>query len=316
ALLVVDEHNADAAPYLDRLEAMKHASDDGKFAWWEQPAGARTTFYGAGRGGEIETTALAALALTRSGRHADTTRKTLTWITSQKDPNGTWYSTQATVLALKALLAGTGKPLGGDAERVVQLRLDGDLIDTVRIPADQAEVLKQVDLSPRLKPGKQVLTIAEANGAAIGFQSSFRCNVPDAARPPAALAVDLTYDRTTLAVDEQVEATATVRFADPQESGPMVMVELPIPPGFVPSADEFTALVKPGGGAAKVQMQPRSVLVYLTGLDRGERWTVRYHLRATMPVQAAAGGARAYEYYDPDKQGSSAGTRFTVTAQQ
>jgi hypothetical protein len=33
-----------------------------------------------------------------------------------------------------------------------------------------------------------------------------------------------------------------------------------------------------------------------------------------MPVKAAAAGARAYEYYDPDKQGSSPGTRFTVTA--
>ena len=39
ALLAVDEHNADAGPYLDRLEAMKQTSDDGKFAWWEQPAG-------------------------------------------------------------------------------------------------------------------------------------------------------------------------------------------------------------------------------------------------------------------------------------
>ena len=57
ALLAVDEHSADAAPYLDRLEAMKHSSNDGKFAWWEQPAGGRTTFYGGGASGKIETTA-------------------------------------------------------------------------------------------------------------------------------------------------------------------------------------------------------------------------------------------------------------------
>ncbi|HVS39374.1 MAG TPA: alpha-2-macroglobulin family protein, partial [Gemmataceae bacterium] len=65
ALLTVDAHNADAIPYLNRLESLKKFSDDGKFAWWEQPAGARTTFYGAGRGGEVETTALATLALIR-----------------------------------------------------------------------------------------------------------------------------------------------------------------------------------------------------------------------------------------------------------
>ena len=198
------------------------------------------------------------------------------------------------------------------AERVVELRLDGELVDSLRLPADQADVLKQVDLSARLKPGKQTLTASEANGTAIGFQSSFRCNVPDAAAPPEPLAVDLSYDRTTLSVGEQVEATARVRLTDPKASAPMVMVELPVPPGFTPSADEFTALV--GRRAAKVQVQPRTVLLYLNGLEAGRPLTVTYHLRATMPVKAAAPGARAYEYYDPDKQGSSAGTRFTVTA--
>ncbi len=95
---------------------------------------------------------------------------------------------------------------------------------------------------------------------------------------------------------------------------PMVMVELPVPPGFTPSADDFVALVKPGGKAAKYQMGPRSVLLYLTGLDKGEALTATYHLRATMPVKAASAGARAYEYYDPDIKGSSAETRFTVKA--
>ncbi len=314
ALLAADEHDAGAGPYLDRLESMKKFDGAGKFAWWEQPAGARTTFYGAGRVGGVETTALATLALIRAGRNPDTTRKALAWLISQKDPTGAWYSTQATVLALKALLAGTGKPLGGDAERVVELRLDGGLIDTLRIPADQADVLKQVDLSARLKPGKQVLTLSEVHGSAIGFQSSFRCNVPDAGVRNDPLAVDLTYDRTELAVGEQVQATARVK--NQTAAAPMVMVELPIPPGFAPSADDFAALVKPGGKVAKYQVGPRSVLLYLTGLGKGETLTATYHLRATTPVKAAAAGARAYEYYDPDVRGSSAGTRFMVTARE
>ena len=114
-----------------------------------------------------------------------------------------------------------------------------------------------------------------------------------------------------MAVGEQVQATATV-VNKTGDAAPMVMVELPVPPGFVPSADDFAALVKPGGKVAKYQMQPRSVLLYLTGLDKDEKLTVTYHLRATMPVNAAAAGPRVYEYYDPDKQGSRPGTRFTV----
>src|SRR5205085_1134898 len=101
------------------------------------------------------------------------------------------------------------------------------------------------------------------------------------------------------------QATATARVSNPTgEAAPMVMVELPVPPGFVPSADDFVALVKPGGKVAKYQVRPGGVLLYLTGLDAGESLNVKYHLRATMPVKAAAAGAHAYEYYDPDKQGS------------
>ena len=313
ALLTVDAHNADAAPYLERLEAMKHVSDDGKFAWWEQVPGARTTFYGTGRGGEVETTALAALALIRSGCFPDSMRKALSWITAQKDPNGTWYSTQATVLALKALLAGTGQPSNG-GERVVEVWMNGDVIRTVRLPAEQSDMLKQIDVSPYLKPGKQTLTLTETDGAAVGFAASFRYNEPDAgpAGRKDALSVDLRYDRTELAVGEWVRATARVGTAE--GTAPMVMVELPVPAGFAASADDFAGLVGPGKRIAKVQIRAGSVLLYLTGLDAGQPLTVAYRLRATMPANVAAAGARAYEYYDPDKRGSSPATRLTVKA--
>jgi alpha-2-macroglobulin-like protein len=315
ALLADDEHNADAAPYLGRLEAMKHLSGDGKFAWWEQAPGARTTFYGAGASGNIETTALATLALIRAGRYPDTTRQALTWLTAQKDANGTWYSTQATVLSLRALLAGTGKPLGGDGEPVVEVRLNGDLTETLRIPADQADVLKQVDLSSRLKTGKQVFTLSETSGAAVGFQASFRYNEPDAglAARKDPFAVELTYDRTELPVGERMQATARV-VNQTERTAPMVMVELPVPPGFAFSADDIADAMRTNKRIAKYQVQPRTVLLYLTGLDAGESLKVAYHLRATMPAKVTAAGARVYEYYDPNQRGSSPAARLTILA--
>ena len=196
------------------------------------------------------------------------------------------------------------------------MRLNGEVVETVKIPAEQSDVLKQVDLSGRLKPGKQTLTLTEANGSAVGFAASFRYNEPDAGPVVRkdALTVELQYDRTELAVGEQILATATV--VNGPAPAPMMMVELPIPPGFAPSADDFAALVGPGKKVAKFQIQPRKVLLYLTGLDAGESLKAAYHLRATMPAKVAAAGARAYEYYDPDKQGSSAGTRLTVNARR
>ena len=83
-----------------------------------------------------------------------TVRNALSWLVAHKDGQGTWGSTQATVLALKALLAGTGKPLGGDKARRIAILLDGETVRELTIPADQDDVLQQVDLvRSRRRPG-------------------------------------------------------------------------------------------------------------------------------------------------------------------
>src|SRR5262249_19194302 len=157
----------------------------------------------------------------------------LTWLARQKDANGTWHSTQATVLALKALVAGTGKALADDQARQIEIRLGKDLKRKITIAADQSEVMQQVDLSDFLKPGDNDLKIKETTGSGAGYQVAFRYHVPATERPAKVgpLAIDMNYDRTDLAINDTVTATATVR-NQMQHASPMVMVELPIPPSF------------------------------------------------------------------------------------
>jgi hypothetical protein len=80
ALRAIDPSARDATPYLDRLDALKRSSADGKQIWWEQSLGGRTTLYGSGRSGSIETTALATLAFLQSGKHLASARAGLAWI--------------------------------------------------------------------------------------------------------------------------------------------------------------------------------------------------------------------------------------------
>src|SRR5205823_9151656 len=115
-------------------------------------------FYGSGRGGSVETTGLAVLALLKGGYSA-TVRGALTWIAEQRDPSGTWHSTQATVLALKALVSAAGKPLGGDTERRIDIAVGGEKVQDIVIAADQADVLRQIDLTKYLGIGPHRLTL-------------------------------------------------------------------------------------------------------------------------------------------------------------
>jgi hypothetical protein len=311
ALLALDPRGEAAGPYLDRLEAMKRISEDGKLTWWEQPAAARTMFYGAGRGSQVETTALAALALVHANRYPGAAHGALAWLASQKGSSGTWYSTQATVLALKALVAGTANLQGEKQERRLTLTWDGKPEREVVIAPDQAEVMQQIDLSALLTPGPHRLTITEQGEAGTGYQLAFRYHVPGGVadrREP--LGIDLVYDRTELTVGDVVTATATVTNRMTQ-TAPMVMLDLPIPAGFVVVAEDLEALVK-SGTIAKFQRTPRQAIVYLRGLQPGKALTLRYRLRSTMPVKVTVPAARVYEYYNPDRQGQTRPLRLTV----
>ncbi len=310
ALHAMDPSARDAAPYLDRLDALKRSSADGKQIWWEQPLGGRTTFHGSGRSGSVETTALASLAFLQSGKHLASARAALSWIVQQQDSGGTWHSTQATVLALKAMLAGTGS-LVEDCERRIEWTWSQGKKETLVMRADQSEVMKLLDLSAHLSLGKQSFTLAEPTGTATNFQVTFRYHVPsnkgDADSP---LGLSIRYDRDKLNVGQTIAAIATVANRT-KESAPMVMVELPVPAGFTVVPESLANLLK-NERIAKYEIQPLAVLVYLRELPAEKSLDLAYGLRAVMPAQVAVPAARAYEYYNPDREGRSSEVRLTV----
>jgi uncharacterized protein YfaS (alpha-2-macroglobulin family) len=276
----------------------------------------RTTFYGSGQSGSVETTALAVLAFLKAREHPGTASKALAWISQQRDKAGTWYSTQATVLALRALVEATGLHLRGEQERRISVQIGEHALSDIVIKPDQADVLQQLDLSRFLAPGTQRLTLRTADDTAVNYQLLFRYHVPGEPRVegPEPFSVRLEYDRTDLTDGQSVKATVIV--ANRMKQGaPMVMLDLPIPPGFALEADDLARAVRAQPSViAKYQVLPRQVVVYLRGLEPNQTLTLNYRLRATMPVKVSVAPARVYEYYDPQRQAFSAAARLTVSA--
>ncbi len=310
ALLVLDPSGVEAEPYLERLERRKTV--DGKHIYWQLNPESRTVFYGAGVGGNVEATALAVLALSKSKRNPNLVKSALAWLVQNKGPGGLWYSTQATVLALKALLAGTSTP--ADTRREVEVRL-GQLKQTITIPADQGDVLKQLDLTPYLKEGTNKLRLREITDTGANYQVTFRYHVPEAASPEPAspqLGINLTYDRKEVMLGEQVKATVKISNRMKQEAA-MVMIDLPVPAGFSVASSDFEELLNKKA-IARYQVSSGQVLVYLHGLAVGQPLELTYHLTATTPVKVSARGARVYEYYAPEREARTAGVAMSVKA--
>jgi A-macroglobulin complement component/alpha-2-macroglobulin family protein/MG2 domain-containing protein/macroglobulin-like protein/A-macroglobulin receptor len=312
ALLALNAGGTKAAPYLERLEGLKREADGGKRVWWQQRPADSTMFYGGGQSGNVETTALATLALLSAHQSPETIRGALAWLIEQKQGYGAWGSTQATVLALRALIAGTGEPLGGERLRHIQLTLDGKPLPEIVIGSDQAQVMRQVDLSSQLRPGRHTLQLADVSGTAAGFQVASSYSVPDSSGRPKAsgLAVEVTYDRQQLPVNGLLAAKATVENKRDQRA-PMILVELPIPAGFTLETDSFSKLVE-AGTIAKFQTRPQTAIVYLRGIDKGARVTLPYHLRATMPATVSVPPAVAYEYYNSEIRATGRTSQLVV----
>jgi type II secretory pathway pseudopilin PulG len=314
AVAAIDRSPGAAAPLLRRLESLKQSAADGKRVWWEGNATGRTLFYGGGISRRIETTALASLAMLHStGRYAATVRSALAWLVEQKDAHGTWHSTQATVLALKALLAATDRPLGDAAQRQIDVSIDGRALPQIVIPRDRADVVQQVDLSSQLGIGKHDVVIADRRGGATGYQLAVSWHTPAAPVSAASdpLSVTLQFEKTDLQIGESVLATAVVR-NNSESSLPMVLVDLPIPAGFEADSAGFSQLVA-DGRIEKYQITPRSVIVYSRALAAGQSLTVPCKLRATISVDVTSPGAVAWEYYQPENSTRSSVARLVVS---
>lgn len=298
ALLAIGD---EAGPYLRRLEQLSQRSPDGKQTWWSVGRENRTTFNGSGQSGDVEATALAVLALSQSRTRQDLAHGALRWIASQRSSHGTWGSTQATVLALKALLANTAPPT---EERRFEVTLGGERIKSWTVPADQSEVMQQIDLTRFVKPGQQTLEVRELTAGGTPYQLAVRHHVPRATQPKqaASFGLSLAFDRDSVPVGDLVRVTASV-WNRGREPSTMVMLELPIPPGFELVDD----LQKQVGDRDidRVETKPGKAIFYIRAMEPEKVREITYRLRAITAGKVTVPAARVYEYYDPNRQAAS-----------
>ena len=139
-----------------------------------------------------------------------------------------------------------------------------------------------------------------------------RHSEPHKAGPPEkpVLEVVMDYDRTSLSTADLLRAKATVKYAG---RGPtyMVIVDLPVPPGFTVGACEFAELA----GAKRVQkfsVTARQVTLYLGDVKPGSAQSFEYTLKPKYPVKAKAPAAVAYEYYTPANRAASRPVQLVV----
>ncbi len=309
--LVAADPNAESTrAALDRLWDMRQ--EDANAAWWQSDQQSIT--YSKGKAAHIETTALAAYAFIKSKTHGPTVVKALTYLIQNKDAYGTWESTQATILALKALIEGTGRSLGDDKGGKVQIAVNDQDAATVIITPENSDVLQQVDVTPFAHEGENTVSLKVSGDIEALYQIISSYWIPTKLLPapkPEILEISVDYDKKKLTTDDLLECQAHIKYNGKLPTS-MVIVDLGIPPGFNVMTYELDGL-KAEGQIDRYEVTGRQVILYLQELKPGTTRYLAYHLKARFPIKAKTPRSQVYEYYTPENRASAEPVELEVT---
>jgi len=311
ALAAFDAKDDSTLHLLQRLDALRKDLPEWKAAHF--PGKGTSLTYARGDGITIEATALTALAMAKTGQFTNSLNKALTYLIKAKQGNGTWGSTQATILSLKALLTGmSATPVKGTTPFTILV--NGKKAAKGEVTEENADVMQAFDLKDHTQPGANRVEIEVKGETNLMYQIVGRYFEPRKREQVAAgkpvLDVNVEYDRTKLATNDILKAKATLKYNGPVPTY-MVMLDLGIAPGFVVDGGEFAEMV----GKKQIQkfsVTQRTVTLYLGDVRPGDVLHFEYTLRAKYPVRAQAPAAVAYEYYTPANRAVSRPVQLTV----
>jgi hypothetical protein len=313
ALAAYDANDSATRAAVDQLYDMRVQDSD--VTYWKSEG---ASFMGAtGESGSLETTALAAVALMKTNSHPDAVGGALGYIIKGKDSWGTWETTQATILSLKAMLLATQQAGKAEGPATVRVSLNKEQTQEIAIDQTNADVVHLVTFDQGFAPsGSNQVQIEVEGGGNLMYQVATSYYLPWSQVPPApedqeAMAIDVSYDRTQLAVNDTVEVKVGVRL-NQKGTVKMALVDLGVPPGFTVLTEDLSRLVEQKT-IARYELTGRQIIVYLEDFSSDQPLNFSYRLRARFPMRAQTPPSRAYDYYNPGGETVRAPLEVTVS---
>ena len=314
---------------LDKLRALERR--EAGMSYWMLEV--NTPFYGWGLTGRVETTALVLQALS-VGEQSDETRELLSrgllFLLRRQDRYGIWYSTQATINVLDAMVSLTvrerGVPnltseMGGAAE--ARVTVDGAPAGSVTLPADS--VLSgpvRLALPQTLSPGKHRVEIHRAAGSASSSaqlladyyipwtHSPVESDLHHEQKSSDALRLAVHFSKQSAGVGEDLECAVEAERIGYRGYG-MLLAEIGLPPGAeVDRGSLEQAMNASGWDIEEYDVLPDRLIVYLWPHAGGTKFSFRFKPRFSLKALSAP--SVLYDYYNPDARAVIAPTLFTV----
>ena len=308
----------------DRLRMLAH-SDSGVSYWALET---NTPFYGWGTAGRVETTAIALQALLNNAEPDDLALRkgALLFLLRNKDRYGVWYSTQATVNVLEAMLSFLTERRSNaisPQSSSVDVIANGRVLKTLTLPADDEMRAPQlVDLSPALSTGVNRIELraaGENKTASVEVVTNYYVPWKPAANNESArvesgdseaLRLETRFDKLESRVMDEITCHVKAERIGFRGYG-MLLAEIGLPPGAdVDRASLETAMRESDWSISQYDVLPDRVVLYLWPRAGGSEFKFKFRPRIAMTAKAAA--SSVYDYYNPEAKAVVAPGVFVV----
>jgi hypothetical protein len=298
------QHASDAISKLIKLATPEHGG-----VYWVLEH--NTPFYGWGHAGRVESTAMAVLALASVDPTSETRRLVdagTLWLLQQKDRYGVWYSGQATVDVLSALLRGIDTNASRNPDARLAAAVNGKTVPLVGGWSPTSDAPAIIDISDLIRPGDN--TIVVQNGSTLSTASTQAvaeyyipwtgAAVTEATRPgdSDALRLAVRFDKTEARAGEEVRC-----FIDAERIGSrgwgMMIAEIGLPPGSDVDRRVLDEVVSNSGWTVShYDVLPDRLVLYLWPNAGGTKLTFAFRPRYGLKARTAP--SVLYDYYNPE----------------
>jgi A-macroglobulin TED domain/Alpha-2-macroglobulin family/MG2 domain/Carboxypeptidase regulatory-like domain/A-macroglobulin receptor binding domain/Macroglobulin domain MG3 len=307
------------------LKSLAHA--EGQGTYWALET--NTPFYGWGLAGRVETTALAIQALARQIQPVDQEKRNLqtrglVFLLRNKDRYGVWYSTQATINVLDAMLSlMTDKTqTSAGAIDAIEVVVNGQPAQTVSLPADTRMTAPSiVKLSSMLTTGTNLVEFRRTGSRSpVSVQIVNNYYVPwrtneDLKRVRSgdaeSLLFETRFDKHESRITDEITCHVKAERIGFHGYG-MLLAEIGLPPGVdVDRASLETAMRGSNRAITQYDVLPDRVVVYLWPSAGGTDFSFKFRPRMAMTAKAAA--SSIYDYYNPEAKAVVSPGTFVVS---
>ncbi len=283
----------------DLLEELKIVEDDS--VHWESDVNLISDgdyYWGSCSPKIIETTGYAAMALNGEYGHIATINGAVKYLLDHRGELGGWMSTQDTVVAFHALAEVGGGNTIQDVQ--VQVLAEDTVVETIDISEFNKDVTFLVDLRPYMADETNVTVSCTGEGSVL-YSVYLEQYVPWPDEPETSpfLTLTVTYDATTIAVDDRLLAHLYLLYDGDAAVLKMILVDLRAPLGFQFDLSEFYEL-DAAGVISSYDSNDRQVVIYISDVVSGTPIEFDYSLVAEMPIESTLQGVVAWDMYNPD----------------